>query len=227
MGPTPHNDGKTRAQATDLRLTVPCDRLGLAAPPADVHIKLVPLSQAGWRVFLWNHEGPAADLAPWLSQQTEASFQRRVRERLSVYAIPELPDGWKLWEMPFDVTACRLWRSGEATLQLHGKDGELRSFAAGLGARDVPAGSDGPPPASGDPQPAMTDRQHTAAAAALSEGYFEVPRRIRLQDLAENMGTSVGGLSETLRRAQANLLEAYLEAHPAPEIPLDTWPGAA
>lgn len=227
MDPTPHNGGETRAQATDLRLTVPCDRLGFAAPPADIHIKLVPLRHAGWRVFLWAKNGPSADLAPWLSQHSDATFQRQVRENLSIYAIPGLPDGWELWKMPFDVTACRLSRSGEAKIQLHGKDGELRSFAAGLGARDASSGPDGPPSASQDHQPVMTHRQHEVAAAALSEGYFEVPRRTRLQDLAENLDTSVGGLSEMLRRAQANLLEAYLETHPAPGSPLDARPEVA
>lgn len=67
----------------------------------------------------------------------------------------------------------------------------------------------------------LTQRQHDALAQALASGYFDVPRRIRLTDLAQDMGMSQSSLSELLRRAQRRLVEGYIDSTPEPGVQLD------
>lgn len=194
-----------------LKLTVPCDRVGFDPPPADVTIKVLALEDR-WRLFVWTTNGGSDRMGSWVADHAQGALRRRIRERLSVYDLPELPRAWSWWQASFDVLAAQLSHAGQADLVLRGSEDTLRSFTAGLGS----TGELGPVQeiSSG----LLTQRQHETLAMALSEGYFEVPREIRLADLAEKIGTSIGSLSELLRRAEANILETYLEATPAPGL---------
>ncbi|MHC3437671.1 helix-turn-helix domain-containing protein [Natrialbaceae archaeon A-gly3] len=52
----------------------------------------------------------------------------------------------------------------------------------------------------------VTARQREVLRTALEAGYFDVPRRTTLEDLAGELGVSGQALSALLRRGQANLL---------------------
>ena len=56
----------------------------------------------------------------------------------------------------------------------------------------------------------ITDTQRETLLVALEEGYFEVPRRINLTDLATELGVSDTAVSQRLRRGLAPLLAAAL-----------------
>lgn len=51
----------------------------------------------------------------------------------------------------------------------------------------------------------LTPRQQEVLDAAYREGYFDVPRRVTLAQLAERLGVAKSTLSETLRRAQRRM----------------------
>lgn len=53
----------------------------------------------------------------------------------------------------------------------------------------------------------LTEKQIDALVSAWRAGYFEVPRRIDLEDLAAQMGISHQALSERLRRGHSTLIE--------------------
>jgi len=70
----------------------------------------------------------------------------------------------------------------------------------------------------GDPKPAgdgLTDRQREALRIAYERGYFEIPRRTSLDDIAAELDISASSASERLRRAQTQLIE---------ETVAPTWP---
>lgn len=59
--------------------------------------------------------------------------------------------------------------------------------------------------------PTLTEEQREALTLALAEGYFAVPRRITLVELAERLGVSDSAASQRIRRGLNNLLSDRLE----------------
>lgn len=57
----------------------------------------------------------------------------------------------------------------------------------------------------------LTAGQRDALAAARDLGYFDIPRRATLQDVADELGVSGPALSERLRRATGHLVDSYLD----------------
>jgi predicted DNA binding protein len=66
----------------------------------------------------------------------------------------------------------------------------------------------------------LTDAQYEILTIAYDEGYFEIPRKTDLIELAEKLGVSHQSLSERLRRAHKAMLEQTLSFVPewAPEL---------
>jgi predicted DNA binding protein len=61
----------------------------------------------------------------------------------------------------------------------------------------------------------ITSRQEQLMRIAFDLGYFEFPKRVNLEELAQRLGISTGTLSEILRRGEKNVLSRYFEAsHP-------------
>lgn len=56
----------------------------------------------------------------------------------------------------------------------------------------------------------LTEEQHVALTTACERGYFEVPRRVDLDELADELGISHQSLSERLRRGHQALIEDTL-----------------
>lgn len=56
----------------------------------------------------------------------------------------------------------------------------------------------------------LTDEQHEALVAGVEGGYFEIPRRVSLAELAEEFGISHQALSERFRRAYRTLVSSRL-----------------
>jgi predicted DNA binding protein len=59
----------------------------------------------------------------------------------------------------------------------------------------------------------LTSRQEQIVKFALEMGYFEFPKKIRLEELSSRLGISAGNLSEILRRAEKNILTRYFREH--------------
>ena len=60
----------------------------------------------------------------------------------------------------------------------------------------------------------LTETQRTTLLFALERGYFEVPRRTNVVELADELGISDSAVSQRLRRATERLLSAVLVEHP-------------
>lgn len=62
----------------------------------------------------------------------------------------------------------------------------------------------------------LSDEQYEALTMAYQRGFFEVPRRITLTDLAEDMEISDSALSQRMRRALAIVVERIVHADTSP-----------
>ena len=58
---------------------------------------------------------------------------------------------------------------------------------------------------------ALTDRQRQVLERAVELGYYETPRRVTLSNLADDLGVAKSTLSETLHRAESNLVRRHLD----------------
>ena len=59
----------------------------------------------------------------------------------------------------------------------------------------------------------MTTKQEQVIRKALEMGFYDCPRRIRQKDLAKLCGLSSSTLTELLRRAERNMIEAHTASH--------------
>jgi predicted DNA binding protein len=69
------------------------------------------------------------------------------------------------------------------------------------------------PPRDESPQYGLTDRQYEALTLAISRGFYESPRQIITEELAEEMDISQPSMSDLLRRGERQLLSSALEPH--------------
>lgn len=60
------------------------------------------------------------------------------------------------------------------------------------------------------PGSTLTEKQHEVLHRAWEIGYFDVPRRASVMELADGLAVSDTAASQCLRRGTANLLESYL-----------------
>ncbi|MCS7117455.1 MAG: helix-turn-helix domain-containing protein [Thaumarchaeota archaeon] len=58
--------------------------------------------------------------------------------------------------------------------------------------------------------PSLTKKQEQLLSAALELGFYEVPKRVGIRELAEMFGVSPRAVSETIRRAHKRLISSYL-----------------
>lgn len=56
----------------------------------------------------------------------------------------------------------------------------------------------------------LTPEQHEVLVTALEQGYFSVPRKAQISDLADELGVSTNAISQRLRRATRNLTKNTL-----------------
>lgn len=60
----------------------------------------------------------------------------------------------------------------------------------------------------------LTDKQREALVTAWESGYFETPRKVTLDEVADQLGISQQALSNRLRRGQQNLIPSTLTVTP-------------
>jgi predicted DNA binding protein len=97
----------------------------------------------------------------------------------------------------------------------------LAAFREGCRARDISfrvrqLQESGP---SDDATYFLTEQQHEILLMAYYAGYYDIPRRVSQGDLADRLGISTSAVSQRLRRAVAELIEATLETNRTPEVP--------
>ncbi|AFZ74189.1 helix-turn-helix domain-containing protein [Natronobacterium gregoryi] len=62
--------------------------------------------------------------------------------------------------------------------------------------------------------PGVSEKQHEALRVAYEEGYFDVPRRTSLRDVADVLAISRSALAERLHRGQSHVFEHYFSDRP-------------
>jgi predicted DNA binding protein len=134
---------------------------------------------------------------------TEGSEVLRVSFRGKTF-LPLIKQLKLLRHFPFPI------QDGVATWTVVGPEGKVRELlkkleteAAGV---KVEAVHHGPLPRG---SPLLTPRQQEILHRAMIEGYFDVPRRISLTELAQRMGVAISTLSVTLAVIEKKIVEGH------------------
>lgn len=180
--------------------------LGLPRPPTELHLTVLK-HFATWVILARGHHGHVEQWRDWAS---------RIATPRTPPVVTSVAAGSALVRATYDrlplpleqmlgathVERMTLAPDGLLMIVSQGPPRQLELFLEGLSGR-------GPPPRT---WPRLTDRQSEALSKAFEGGYYQMPRRQNLRALAKEMGTSATALSEMLRRAEARLVERYVES---------------
>lgn len=194
-----------------------------ATPNASIRLdRIVPLGDA-FVPYLWVADESVERVEDALQDASEVTSVEVV-DRFEDEALVRVE-----WRRPDDVFAL-VGESGGVVLEAVGEDGswrlhlrfpsrdELGAFYRACGERDIPVdlvnvhGLDPPGSAPGD----LTEAQTEALTVALAMGYFEVPRRATLSDVATELGISDSAVSQRIRRGVGTVLTQAMGGDPTP-----------
>lgn len=65
-------------------------------------------------------------------------------------------------------------------------------------------------PSDGQPLIDLTDRQREVLSVAIDEGYYQEPREVTYQDIADQLGCSAGTVGQHLRRIESQLMSTVI-----------------
>jgi predicted DNA binding protein len=139
----------------------------------------------------------------------EAVFQLTVElhDRISEAFAPDQVDAAQL--EPTTITAdgwheTKVFKTFEGFADFQSR---CREFDIGFELRSVSpeSGAD-----EDDTEYGLTDRQQEALTLALSRGYYESPRQVSTDELADELGISQPATSDLLRRAERQLMSSAL-----------------
>lgn len=198
---------------TRVHVDLPPQCLDIEPPPSRCHVRTHG-TRSGFVVTVWSRQGPHAAIEAWARSEWDLDTLGlgELGGRTSAFACEALPDPLSVLFEDLNADQLVLDADGTASTWLQAGRDELSAYLGGLPG-DVHLDSvteDPDRPRGGRPR-FLTERQHVVTVQAAALGYFEVPRRIQLDDLAGELDTSRSALSELLRRAQASLVAAYLD----------------
>ncbi len=202
---------RRRDENTDVyRIDIPCSALHVTPPPCPLTC-WVMRSGKHWSAHVETPPGRPAHVARWLAglmpaqvyiEQGLAPTSLWVRFEEALEDLSLLLDG-------LTVKRLELTPAGTATAFVQGppeRTKRLEALAAQTGPSMAMREAMQPSAAAG-----LTRRQREALAQAVALGYYEVPRRANLHEVAQRMGMSTGAASELLRRGERILIGSFFD----------------
>lgn len=196
-----------------VRLKLRAADLGIRPPPTRCRIRACETTTR-WILLVRSSHGPTDATRAWargVADGEEVSFGK-AGPRTLAFRCERLPEPWQRLFGLFDADHLLLEPDGTALTQLRGSREEVGAYLSGMDSETeteavsvLPEGDETPR------EPLLTELQRRALERAAALGYFEVPRRIQLDELADRLDTSPSALSELLRRAQSRLVSAHLD----------------
>ncbi|HEV8360728.1 MAG TPA: helix-turn-helix domain-containing protein [Candidatus Thermoplasmatota archaeon] len=187
-------------------------RLALPEPPIRMRLRFLPTSR-GWTLFVHLDHATASvlpELDAWLRDVgVQASLKVHAPGRVVHGDVAGLPKPLDELLRQFQVQHIALEPGAPALVQLAGQREEVFAFAASASAEVSSVRADPAFPPGTGAKDLLTPRQQVALARAVEAGYYEIPRRITLRQLAARQSTSPAALSELLRRAEARVIETH------------------
>jgi hypothetical protein len=198
-------------ESISATLEIPCKAVGFSPPPVATSVRF--LRGRGRPALLFKMEGPMiGPFSTWLTTygpvETRHAGGKEARTVLAIFN--RLPRPWLKLIETFAIRSLILRSDGLAVLKVEAGRGSIREFLARSGV-DPKSAVTSAVSRQHEPRPLLSEKQRKALAAAVADGYYDIPRRIDLRSLARKLGTSIAALSEILRRAEARLIARYFD----------------
>lgn len=214
----PSNPDQPQQPWTVHRIDLPCEKAGFSTPPFDVHIKFLPTGD-GWTLLAHAAAGKPDRLASWLRTHAGIDHVRvppGIAPKMLRAMATALPSAWAKVASYAKVHHLDLGPDGSASWYVEGPREQVHALVEELGLTAQPnLGSDVRcrPVQGADVVASLSRRQFETLSSAVALGYYDIPHRIDLRELAARAGISLGSVSELLRRAEASVLTQYVDAH--------------
>ncbi len=191
------------------RLECRTQALGMETPETDTHLSALNVDGV-WILYVWTLEQDQEALERWIEEIGD--FQPRPDQTTNHVLAVQTEDLPPILETLFERygTESLILRSdGTATLKIHTSRREAKKLHDEFEATLLQI-SDTSQEENRQSNP-LTQAERKTLLAAYKAGYFEVPRRLRQRELAEQLGKSTGALSALLRKATQSLIEHHLQ----------------
>lgn len=215
---------ETAERRTSGILEVPIAWLDLTPPDIALHLKLIEARDTH-RAHVWSREASLDEQAWWAHAQAGWVIRDEYRSSPHVvsFTIDTLPAGLAWLATLSSCQHIELQPDGTAKLHLVGLREDIQDIHEQLRRStqvDLVRVTEGPSEEEEFPErgPRLTDAQSEALEAAYKAGFFEVPREVSLEELAERLGRSRSSLSTLLRRAVQALVEHQIEEGDDPSM---------
>jgi AraC-like DNA-binding protein len=181
--------------------------LGIAAPPVGLRVKLL---RGARYVSLFVQAGDPVSpgtLVDWLAPYAPLRVEFGSRGVIRADFDP-LPLEWSRAFLGVEVDMISIETDGATKIAVRGTRSCIAAFSRR--SHDIPA-VDVRSIFPTSPLPFLTTPQDQALRAAVSQGYYRIPRPLNLHDLAKQLHISAASLSERLRRAEGRVITRYVE----------------
>lgn len=209
---------------------LPLTDVARAVPAATLTVQMVPNAKGHSPFVVRLHEGPAEavedafETSDFVAEYTHLGGEGETR-RYQVIPAPGMDE--QLGDQVDDVDGLRALAAADATFDRLEVLADGWRYTARFADRATFDRfrefwqSEGQPfrllrltretDGSDAPDDGLTARQREALRVASDLGYFEIPRRASLADVADELGITASSCSERLRRAQTTLLETHVD----------------
>ena len=199
-----------------LRFDLPCEALGFDPPLIPINVKFLGPGAEGtvpWTAILFVAAGKAREAEAWMRSHAagNATLAPGLAPRTIRYSMHAVPPAWERWLTAARILQVDLAGHGLATVYVQGSAAELATLAGRLTANPSAMRQriSGTKPLESVP---MTPRQLEVLCNAVTMGYYDVPHRVDLRLLGRSMDLSVSAVSQLLRRAQGQVIRAFVDA---------------
>lgn len=135
-------------------------------------------------------------------QRTEGECLVQFRTELPLLLFAARGSGLPL-ELPFEI------QDGQATWKLTASQESISALGDQFDAMGIRYSVDYLQQEVAEPEELLTDRQQSLVAEAIERGYYDTPRRCSLTDLANAVGLAKSTTSETLHRAEEQVMKEF------------------
>lgn len=208
---------ETNDVADTVRFDLACEALGFSRPPVPLHLRFFPPAAATegsrWTALVFVAAGKARDAVAWMEAHAKGRtlVAAGLAPRTIRFEMAALPPPWSRWLTAARVVQVDVGTHGLATLFVAGNPAQLAALAAAL--HPIPAAARQRVSTTKPiEQVALTPRQLEALCNAVTMGYYDVPHRVNLRQLGKTMDLSVSAASQLLRRAQGQVIRAFIDA---------------